>query len=336
LIVRHSGLREVTENEVLAELTTEELRLPREVHHIDTRPFIDDVADGNWQASESYLIDQAGEVRRLAEHLGDPLIKYYGLAEIAHVVALGAFIGDERPMLVFDFDRDFKHWQWPVQEPELKLRIEGLPLERILSSGRVAVRVEISASIQDADVQAILGFDVLADVRIRLASDYVPKVKTVASAADAHQIREALRSVLASLNEFRPGTEQIHLFVAASAPVCLLLGQELRLRNNPPFQTYRYRHQEAIKYQEAILLTATDAAAAAEEELTDAQVQRAQHVRSVVWARALREVQNYAELMQERSQATTTIWYESLTKKELLTLARPPVTRPIRRHRWAG
>lgn len=159
LIVHHSVLREVTENEVLAELTTEELRLPREVHHIDTRPFIDDVADGKWQMSESYLIKQAGEVRRLAEHLCDPLIKYYGLAEIAHVVALAAFIGDERPVLEFDFDCDFKHWQWLVQEPELKLRIEGLPLERILSSGRAAVRMVISTSIQDTDVQAIIGFN---------------------------------------------------------------------------------------------------------------------------------------------------------------------------------
>lgn len=102
LIVRRSRLREVTENEVLAELTTEELRLPQEVYHIDTRLFIDNLTDENWQTSENYLINQAGEVRRLAKHLCDPLIKYYGLAEIAHVFALSAFIGDEWPVLVFD------------------------------------------------------------------------------------------------------------------------------------------------------------------------------------------------------------------------------------------
>lgn len=323
LIVRHSGLREVTENEVLAELTPEELRLPRQVLHLDTRPFADDVNDGNWQASERYLIEQAGDIRHLAEDLGDPFIKYYGLAEIAHVVALGAFVGDERQVRVFDADRDYKHWQWPAQEPSLQLQVEGLPTERIPSSGRVAVRIEISSSIQDADVQAVLGFDVLADVRIRLASEYLPKVKVVASAADAQRIRESLREVLAAINEFRPGTEIIHLFVAAPTPVCFLLGQELRLRNNPPFQTYRYRHQETIKYQEALLLTATDAAAAAEEELTDAEVSRAQHIRTTVWARALSEVQGYAELMQERYQATTTLWYNALSRKELLAEARP-------------
>src|SRR5687768_14514392 len=48
ILIRHSGLRLVTEQEVLATLTTEEAALPREVVHVDTTSFADDVAAGDW------------------------------------------------------------------------------------------------------------------------------------------------------------------------------------------------------------------------------------------------------------------------------------------------
>jgi SMODS-associated and fused to various effectors sensor domain len=331
LLLLHSGMRAVTVNEILGELSPDELRIDRQIHHIDTRSFTDDVQDGNWDSSEQYLIDQASEIRRLTEQMDDPVIKYYGgMPEIPHALALGAFLGDERTIQVFDFDRDHKHWHWTRDEPSLQLRLEGLPQERIPSSGQVAIRVEISSSIQDADVRAILGFEVSSDIRIRLTTDALPKVKTVTSMADAQLVREMLREALAAVNEYRPGTELIHLFVAAPVPVCFLLGQELRLRNNSPFQTYKYRHQETTKYQPAILLSANDAAQAAEEELTDAELSRAKHIRLEVWRLALREVINYSRIASERKLTPTPVWFEGLTRRELLAEARPfPPLPPI-------
>jgi SMODS-associated and fused to various effectors sensor domain len=323
LLIRHSGLREITQQEVLNELSADELRLPREVQHVDARPFADDIDDGNWDASERYLIEQASDIRHAAEKLDNPLIKYYGLGEIPHAIALGAFIGDERAVQVFDFDRDYNHWKWATAEAKLSLRIEGLPQERIPSSGQVAIRVEISAPIQDADVQAILEYDVLSDIRIRLSEEALPKVKAITSAADAQLIREALRTVLAALTLNRPGAELIHLFVAASMPVCFLLGQELRLRNNPPFQTYRYRHQQPTKYQEALLLSANDAAQATEEELTDVELSRARHIRQQVWQHALRDVINYADVAREKHAEKKGRWYDALTRHEWLAAAQP-------------
>ncbi|GAB3243232.1 hypothetical protein GCM10027346_39930 [Hymenobacter seoulensis] len=327
LLLLHSGLREVTEKEVLDELSAEEVRVPREVLHIDTRLFEADLEDGNWHSSEQYLVEQASEIRRVADEQGDTEIKYYGLAQVPHMVALGAFIGDERHVQVYDFDRDRNAWGWSSQEETLRLRTERLPTERIPSTGRVAIRVEISSSIQDADVQAVLGTDVFSDIRIRLEGEQLPMVKTVRSAADAQAVRLALRQVLAAVNEYRPGTESIHLFVAAPAPVCFLLGQELRLRNNPPVQTYRYRAQEDVKYQEALLLTAGDAAAV-EAALTDDELLRSAHIRAKVWPKALRDVLNYAAAVKERSQATTKVWYGTFAQKALFEAVRPFPTLP--------
>lgn len=322
LLLRHSGLREVSEKEVLDELSDSELRVPRQVQHINTMDFSTAIDAGNWDSSEQYLVEQASLIRQLADTQGDTTIKYFGLAEIPHMLAVGAFIGDERHVQVFDFDRDRDTWAWPSTEQQLQLRTERLPAERVPSNGRVAIRVEISSSIQDADVAAVLGTDLLADIRIRLQDEQTPMVKTIGSAADAQQVRLAMRRALAAVAEFRPGTEIIHLFVAAPAPVCFLLGQELRLRNSPPFQTYGYRKQAEPKYQEAMLLTESDAMAAA-EELTEEQVRRNQHIRQVVWPAALRGVLDYAASTKERSNDTSGIWYRTFAKKELFSAVNP-------------
>ncbi|MCB2380324.1 SAVED domain-containing protein [Hymenobacter sp. BT635] len=322
LLLRHSGLREVSEKEVLDELSDTELRVPRQVHHVDTTDFSTDIDAGNWQSSEQYLIEQASHIRQLADEQGDTEIKYYGLAEIPHTLALGALVGDERHVQAFDFDRDQNKWAWPSVEQRLQLRTEGVPAERVASNGRVAIRVEISSSIQDADILAVLGSDLLADIRIRLHDEQTPMVKTIGSAADAQQVRQLMREALAAVAEFRPGTETIHLFVAAPAPVCFLIGQELRLRNNPPFQTYRFRKQAEPRYQEALLLTESDATAAM-EELTEEQLRRNQHIRQEVWPTALRNVLDYAASNRERSNDNSGIWYRAFAKKELFSAVHP-------------
>jgi hypothetical protein len=332
LLLRHSGMREVSEQEVLAELSAEELRASRQVLHVDTQEFKSEIEAGNWYASEQYLVEQASHIRHVADEQGDTELKYFGLAEIPHILALGAFVGDERHVQVFDFDRDRNIWTWPETDQKLLLRLEGLPAERVASSGRVAIRVEISSSIQNADITDVLGADILADIRLRLQDGQpTPMVKTISSAADAQQVRRCLRQILAAISEFRPGTDTIHLFVAAPAPVCFLLGQELRLRNNPPFQTYRYCRQEEVKYQEALLLTARDVEVTV-EELTEAQLLRSSHIRSIVWPRALRDVLDYAASKSENAPNEVKSWYQAFpsSRKKYFDEAKPfPALPPL-------
>ncbi len=66
-IIRHSGLRLITQTEVLPTFTSEQLRLPRQDEEIITLGF-DVEHDANaWTESERYLAQQATKIRELAE-----------------------------------------------------------------------------------------------------------------------------------------------------------------------------------------------------------------------------------------------------------------------------
>src|SRR5688500_12013078 len=132
LIIRHSGLRLVTEPEILSSLADDERQRPREFYHVDTGRFVPEVDAGDWAASERYLRECAREIRILA-HDSDRSTecRYFGLAEIPHVVALGAFVGDERHVATVDFDRQRDHWAWRDQDRTLTLTSSGVPSERV-------------------------------------------------------------------------------------------------------------------------------------------------------------------------------------------------------------
>src|SRR5262249_41854298 len=155
-------------------------------------------------------------------------MRHLGIAEVPHLIALGAYLGDERLIDSRDFDRDCGRWAWPASGSTLTTKIEGLPREVITLPGDVVVRVEITYPILDEDVAQVVSPNRLADVRIQVEGR-IPAPGLVKTASDAHVIRLALREALTTLATVRPHIEVIHLFVAAPVSVCVGVGQELRL-----------------------------------------------------------------------------------------------------------
>jgi CheY-like chemotaxis protein len=140
---------------------------------------------------------------------------------------------------------------------------------------------------------------------------------------------ELLRRVraLAALTHQRPSVELIHLFVAAPAPVCFVIGQELHLRNNVPFQTYRFRQPEGQR--KAILLTA-EGANSASIVLTSDEQDRARHIRENIFTKVLVQIQQYAINKQDAARGKTRKWYEHLDYHTNLSKAHPfPQLPPI-------
>lgn len=113
ILIRHSSaLRAVTEQEVLDTLDPRERGFAREVMSIDTTPFADDIATGDWERSSAYLRDRAAAVTALANADARATeLRYFGLAEIPDVIAFGAFLGDERYVRATDYDRHGKEWR---------------------------------------------------------------------------------------------------------------------------------------------------------------------------------------------------------------------------------
>jgi hypothetical protein len=121
------------------------------------------------------------------------------------------------------------------------------------------LRVSISAGVSPADVREVVGDEHLADVEISVDGDRAPGITRVRSEADLEHARVTFREALATLRAARPNSELIYLFVAAPVSGCFAIGQELKPRNSPPIQTFRYRsHAGQASQQFALLLSIPD------------------------------------------------------------------------------
>lgn len=282
-----------------------------------------------WDASEQYVLEQAKQIRNLADEREGARLLYFGLAEIPHVIALGAYLGDERHVEVFDYHRDEDSWRWPQTERTIRVKSNALS-DCVSMSGPAVVRVSISAAISEKEVDEVIGTDRIADIEITVDEETPETATTVQSAADVKEIRQAFRSALATLAEKRPNAESIHLFVAAPTSVCFVLGQELHLRNNVPVQTYRYRtRSDGPNYRSAIELTAEEAQAS-EVRLTDEDVSEARRVRAEVWPEALKQVKQYARAKEKSEADREGPWHQTLSIRDEARAPNPfPALPPV-------
>jgi hypothetical protein len=254
------------------------------------RPFEGNVEGGYWNESESYILQEAQRIRVAAEGAADSVIAFFGLAEVPHLVALGAYVGDERRVLLYDLYSE--GWAWPADEQTVALREPvGLPTERVAVSSEVVIRVEVTYPVHDDDVNAVVSADRYDDVTLGVEA---PARGVIRSAQDVEAVRGQVRDALATLRSQYPRLQRIHLVCAAPASVCFAIGQELQIRNGVPVVTYRHRSREdGPSLREAIVLTPGEASAAA-RPLTDDERATAAEVRSGTWTTALDQVVRYA------------------------------------------
>jgi hypothetical protein len=320
LVVQQSPLRTVTEADAIGTLEEREQALPRRVFSLDTRHLKDDVEGGHWRTSDRFVREQAAYILSLANEMGAGEVRYLGIAEVPHALALGAYLGDERLISTRDYDRDRDTWDWPTSEPTLTLTTLNPVKDLVDQRGDAVLRVEISYPILDADIESAIGKERLSNIRI-VPVGRSPAPSLVRSEQDVMSVRLAVREALAALAAARPNADTIHLFVAAPVSVCLAIGQELRLRNGKDVQTYRYRSGSGDRaLTPALLLTSGDTREAP-KQLTAEEIERAQHLRSV-WQTALEEVRRHAQQVAP-SVAPSQSWYETLEPADHLRAAAP-------------
>lgn len=273
------------------------------------RPFHNDTENGHWDRAEAYIIEQARTIRQNAETLDDPALLYFGLAEVPHIVALGAYMGDERQVVVHDYDRDADTWSWPQTDQTVAISTSGVPADHVEAQGDAILRVAISYGIHDADVNAVVSPGCIADVTVGLDT---PRPTAIRSLADVEAVRKTLRESLGKLRQLRPGLDRIHLFIAAPVSVCFVVGQELRLRSGVTVVTYRFRTGTGgPSNREAITLTPGEATTAA-RPLTDEQRADAASVREGAWMMAVRDVVRYAATQEQSARRAADRWYSPL------------------------
>jgi len=324
--VHDSPLRTISEAEALSTLSTMELAQPRKIVRVDTRRFGDEIQGGHWQSSHQYLREISASARATADEMGATVVKHVAIAEVPHVIALGAYLGDERQIEGIDFDRDRQRWEWLATDRSIDVQTAGMPTELVAAAGEAVVRVEISYSVLDSEIDQVVARDRLAEIRISPAGR-PPIPAIIQSAGDAQVVRLAVRDALAALAKYRPNVEVIHLFVAAPMSVSLAVGQELRLRNGKNVQTYRYRKtSDGKSLVPAILLTNGEVTETG-RPLSDADRELATHLRSI-WSAALAEVREHAKVL--KGDAASSRWYQVLIPTGVVNDVAPfPELQPI-------
>jgi hypothetical protein len=323
IVLRHQGPWPVPAAQVLSGVPAPLTSLPREDIEVNTSVFTAQVDQGDWGGQARFLAERASEIHARLATASDTEVHYFGLAEIPHVIAMGAFIGDEVPVEIHEFDRDTKSWVWPSAKKALEARIIGLPEGApIPAAGSVVLRVEISFAISDQDVHEAAGSKHLAEVRVALAEHLNPSICKVRSPADLQEIRMRVREAIAGIRTKFPNFETLHVFAAAPVSVCFALGQELKPRNSPPIQTYRFRKIEGQPaYAPALILSAA-LEGQAEAPLTEEDHAAAAAARHV-WREALREVETYAATKEALKVRAPGKWFELLEPVEAMRAACP-------------
>lgn len=304
ILVRHQGLRHVSDDELLHALgglgALEGVPVSVE---IDTAEYAAEIDSGSWGPSHGDVWRHAGELRELLRRTPNARLIYAGMPEVPHAVALGAYLGDEWVLEPYDFQVNGT-WAWPETKQTLSLGVDGLPHETISTAGPAVLRVGITAKITDEQVRKFVGeAEQIADVRIA-PLDTTPQPGLVRSPADVAEARRAVRQAVAALIEHRPQLTVLHLFIAAPVSACVVTGQEMRIRNNPPVQTYRYRQRTdgtGGATTEAIRIT-VGGPAVVDVPLTAEPSARAAVLRGELWTAAIRDVERYAE--RKRGEAT--------------------------------
>ncbi|MBK9117988.1 MAG: SAVED domain-containing protein [Phycisphaerales bacterium] len=143
------------------------------------------------------------------------------------------------------------------------------------------------------------------------------------------RVRRAVREALAGLKEVFPNLNTIHMFIAAPVSVCFAIGQELKPRNSPPIQTYRFRRVEGQPAFKPALVLRGGEGEFREAPLSPAQVSRAQAARGI-WSKVIADIEGYSANRPAGSPPGAP-WYASLEPRDALERAAPfPSLKPLR------
>lgn len=173
-----------------------------------------------WSRQVNTLRDEIRLCRRgMMQAHADAPIAVAALAEMPALIALGHALGDKNPLVIQQFTRHNGSWgfQAPESEPlQFEFDIPGQPI----TERGVAIRLGLTAPIDDQRVHATVGFEVpIVDFRTSETGTEI-----VRSAATITAFRHAVRDCLNEIEARIPRTVPIHVFPAMPASLCVALG----------------------------------------------------------------------------------------------------------------
>ena len=183
-----------------------------------------------------------------------PRFSVFSLAPIPLVIHLGFLLSDRVEVRCFQFNRETASWSWPVAEEgrfDNNIQVSGLPSEAIRDEAEVSIVVSLSADISSVDVEDAAPSSM---IRINIFVEN-PDVMWLRSPRQLSTLAQVFRATLAAIRSKVPRCTRIHLFYAGPTGGCIVLGQQINPRMNPPVELYQYSQQTSPRYQQALTLT---------------------------------------------------------------------------------
>lgn len=187
-----------------------------------------------------------------------PRFAVFSLSPVPLTIHLGFLLSDRVEVQTFQFDRERKSWRWGdalAAEADLEVTSRGIPEQVIEGEGDVVVRVSLSDVVQERDTRAVVPAP-LAEIDVTVAD---PDKMWLRSEEQLVRVGRVFRRVLKLIGQRIPNARRIHLFAAAPAPACIVLGQAINPRMTPQVELYEFGMQKTPKQEHVLSLTADGA-----------------------------------------------------------------------------
>lgn len=152
---------------------------------------------------------EAGEVHHLS---------VFALAPQPLLTLLGTLIGDMTPADVFQRHREPPGWAWPAEGAAMNLEVTA---PSAAGAGPIALKVALSATVDDGRIRAVLG----EDAAIWSLTTPAPHNDVLKRRGDLAQFRSVVRGLLNRIKAEHGGARPLHVFPAMPVAAAVELGR---------------------------------------------------------------------------------------------------------------
>lgn len=311
IIIKHSILRDISDQECIDALNPEELKLSRKFINVQPASVrLSETKEANYRQI-------ASEQSQIFNHVVLPLIKenidyevlYFGLAPIPLAIDLGSKFSNLYPVSIYQYHHTENIW---YQDTEVKsisnFAIESINLPTKITKGveNVVLRVSTSLIIDPEDTNAV--FDNAFEVDIKLEETHRDAFST---SEDFNKFILEVDKALNSLTQNFSKVKEIHLFAAIPAGLAFAIGNLLNPTIHPKLQTYNFNSKDFPKYKKGLLIGENY-----EDEtliLTNEDIEKCNNLRAIGNELLASNIRTFL-LNQKDNTNSKLSWYENINK----------------------
>ena len=191
-----------------------------------------------WSRQINVLRDEIRLFRhKISKAHADAPIAVAALAEMPSLIALGHALGDKNPLVIQQLTRH--NGSWAFQAPDSDPLQFAFDVPEKLDKQNVAIRLGLTAVIDDSRVRAVVGPDtpIIDIVASETGTEIVRSEKTIAA------FREIIRNCLNQIEAKTHREALIHVFPAMPASLCVALGSCIMPKVSNPIIIYDAKGQ---------------------------------------------------------------------------------------------